>query len=204
MLDQEKEASVTMTATPKRLQVLLSQQVERTRKWWWDQWISGWQSDCNTKIVHLLKNIRPHIAAGNRIELINHLRKWLIVDFTMRMFLWVPQGKRDSLTEWETPSKEKLGWSGRSCEPMSIGQPMIPVHLLLWVKRYIQRSPVETKAKWIQNWSVWSSMARRPKAGPQECVGRSDTHKGQTFEEPHTYVMKRQLNATSKSQASKK
>ena len=32
MLDQEKEASVTMTATPKRLQVLLSQQVERTRK----------------------------------------------------------------------------------------------------------------------------------------------------------------------------
>jgi hypothetical protein len=35
-------------------------------------------------------------------------------------------------------------------------------------------------------------------------VGRSDMHKGQTFEEPHTYVMKRQLNATSKSQASKK
>jgi hypothetical protein len=32
MLDQEKEASVTMTATPKRLQVLLSQQVERTKK----------------------------------------------------------------------------------------------------------------------------------------------------------------------------
>jgi hypothetical protein len=32
MLDQEKEASVTMTATPKRFQVLLSQQVERTRK----------------------------------------------------------------------------------------------------------------------------------------------------------------------------
>jgi hypothetical protein len=32
MLDQEKEASVTMTATPKRLQVLLSQQVEITRK----------------------------------------------------------------------------------------------------------------------------------------------------------------------------
>jgi hypothetical protein len=31
-LDQEKEASVTMTATPKRLQALLSQQVERTRK----------------------------------------------------------------------------------------------------------------------------------------------------------------------------
>jgi hypothetical protein len=38
----------------------------------------------------------------------------------------------------------------------------------------------------------------------QTAVGRSDTHKGQTFEEPHTYVMKRQLNATSKSQASKK
>jgi hypothetical protein len=35
-------------------------------------------------------------------------------------------------------------------------------------------------------------------------VGRSDMQKGQTFEEPHTYVMKRQLNATSKSQASKK
>jgi hypothetical protein len=33
-------------------------------------------------------------------------------------------------------------------------------------------------------------------------VGRSDTHEGQTFEEPHTYVMKRQSNATSKSQAS--
>jgi hypothetical protein len=32
MLDQEKEASVMMTATPKRLQVLLSQQVERTRR----------------------------------------------------------------------------------------------------------------------------------------------------------------------------
>jgi hypothetical protein len=32
MLDQEKEASITMTATPKRLQVLLSQQVEKTRK----------------------------------------------------------------------------------------------------------------------------------------------------------------------------
>jgi hypothetical protein len=31
-LDQEKEASITMTATPKRLQALLSQQVERTRK----------------------------------------------------------------------------------------------------------------------------------------------------------------------------
>jgi hypothetical protein len=31
-LDQEKEASVMMTATPKRLQALLSQQVERTRK----------------------------------------------------------------------------------------------------------------------------------------------------------------------------
>jgi hypothetical protein len=32
MLDQEKEASVMMTATQKRLQVLLSQQVERTRR----------------------------------------------------------------------------------------------------------------------------------------------------------------------------
>jgi hypothetical protein len=32
MLDQEKEASIMMTATPKRLQVLLSQQVERTKK----------------------------------------------------------------------------------------------------------------------------------------------------------------------------
>jgi hypothetical protein len=32
MLDQEKEASVMMTATPKRLQALLSQQVERTKK----------------------------------------------------------------------------------------------------------------------------------------------------------------------------
>jgi hypothetical protein len=31
MLDQEKEASVTTTATPKRLQALLSQQVERTK-----------------------------------------------------------------------------------------------------------------------------------------------------------------------------
>jgi hypothetical protein len=47
-------------------------------------------------------------------------------------------------------------------------------------------------------------MARWPRAGPQECVGRNDTHEGQTFEEPHTYVMKRQSNATSKSQASKK
>jgi hypothetical protein len=32
MLDQEKEASVTMTATPKRLQALLSQQGERNKK----------------------------------------------------------------------------------------------------------------------------------------------------------------------------
>jgi hypothetical protein len=32
MLDQEKEASVTMTTTPKRLQALLSQQIERTKK----------------------------------------------------------------------------------------------------------------------------------------------------------------------------
>jgi hypothetical protein len=32
-------------------------------------------------------------------------------------------------------------------------------------------------------------------------VGRSDMHEGQTFEEPHTYVMKHQSNATSKSQA---
>jgi hypothetical protein len=32
MLDQEKEASVMMTTTPRRLQVLLSQQVKRTRK----------------------------------------------------------------------------------------------------------------------------------------------------------------------------
>jgi hypothetical protein len=47
-------------------------------------------------------------------------------------------------------------------------------------------------------------MARRPRAAPQECVGRSDMHKGQTFEEPHTYVMKRESNVTSKSQASKK
>jgi hypothetical protein len=35
-------------------------------------------------------------------------------------------------------------------------------------------------------------------------VRRSDTHEGQTFEEPHTYVMKHQSNATSKSQARKK
>jgi hypothetical protein len=32
MLDQEKEASVMMTTTPRRFQVLLSQQVKRTRK----------------------------------------------------------------------------------------------------------------------------------------------------------------------------
>jgi hypothetical protein len=32
MLDQEKQASFMMTATPKRLQALLSQQVERTKK----------------------------------------------------------------------------------------------------------------------------------------------------------------------------
>jgi hypothetical protein len=169
-----------MTATPKRLQALLSQQVERTRKRWWDQWISGWQSNCNTKIVHLLKNIRPHVTAGKSIKLINHLRKWSIVDLTMKNVLWVPQGKRDSLTEWETPSKEKLGQSGRSCEPMSRGQPMIPVRLLLWARRYIQRSPVKTKAKQIQNWSVWSSMARQPRAGPQECVGRSGWHAWRT------------------------
>jgi hypothetical protein len=136
--------------------------------------------------------------------LINHWWKWSIVDFTIKNFLWVPQGKRDSLMEQETPSKEKFRWSGRSCEPISRGQPMTPVRLLLWARRYIQRNPVKTKAKQIQNWSVWSSMARRPRAGPQECVGRSDTHKGQTFEEPHTYVLKCQLNATSKSQASKK
>jgi hypothetical protein len=140
--------------------------------------------------------------AGKWIKLINHLQKWSIS--LWRMFLWVPQGKRDSLTEWETPSQEKLGQSGRSCEPMSIGQSMIPVRLLLWARRSIQRSPVETEAKLNQNRSVWSSMARWPRAGPQECVGRSDTHKGQTFEEPHTYVMKHQSNATSKSQASKK
>ncbi len=81
---------------------------------------------------------------------------------------------------------------------------MIPVRLLLWARRYIQRSLVKTKAKRIQNQSLWSSMARRPRAGPQECVGRSDTHEEQTFEEPHTYMMKHQSNATSKSQASKK
>jgi hypothetical protein len=41
-LDQEKEASVTMTATPKRLQALLSQQVERTKKMMRprDQWLA--------------------------------------------------------------------------------------------------------------------------------------------------------------------
>jgi hypothetical protein len=32
MLDQEKETSITMATTPKRLQALLSQQVERTRR----------------------------------------------------------------------------------------------------------------------------------------------------------------------------
>jgi hypothetical protein len=42
MLDQEKEASVMMTATPKRLQALLSQQVERTKKMMRpiDQWLA--------------------------------------------------------------------------------------------------------------------------------------------------------------------
>jgi hypothetical protein len=35
-------------------------------------------------------------------------------------------------------------------------------------------------------------------------VGRSDMREGQTFEKPHTYMMKCQSNATSKSQASKK
>jgi hypothetical protein len=42
MLDQEKEASVTMTTTPKRLQALLLQQVERTKKMMRpiDQWLA--------------------------------------------------------------------------------------------------------------------------------------------------------------------
>jgi hypothetical protein len=145
-----------------------------------DQWLAKqlqYQYCPSTEEYQAARNCRE------RIELINHLQKWSISQW--RMFLWVPQGKRDSLMEWETPSKEKLGRSGRSCEPMSRGQPMIPVRLLLWARRYIQRSLVETKAKRIQNWSVWSSMARRPRAGPQECVGRSDMHEGQTFEEPH-------------------
>jgi hypothetical protein len=75
MLDQEKEASVTMTATPKRLQVLLSQQIERTKKMMRpiDQWLAKrlQYQDCpSTK-----EYIRPHVTAGKRIELINHLRK---------------------------------------------------------------------------------------------------------------------------------
>jgi hypothetical protein len=32
MLDREKEASIMMTTTPRRFQVILSQQVKRTRK----------------------------------------------------------------------------------------------------------------------------------------------------------------------------
>jgi hypothetical protein len=59
-----REASITMTTTPKRLQALLSQQVERTRRRWCDQLISGWESNCNNEIVNLLKNIRPHVIAG--------------------------------------------------------------------------------------------------------------------------------------------
>jgi hypothetical protein len=27
-----------------------------------------------------------------------------VINFTIKNFLWVPQGKRDSLTEWETSS----------------------------------------------------------------------------------------------------
>jgi hypothetical protein len=52
--------------------------------------------------------------------------------------------------------------------------------------------------------AVISELPQEKKTGYFACVGRSDMHKGRTFEEPHTYVMKRQSNATSKSQASKK
>jgi hypothetical protein len=138
--------------------------------------------------------------------LINHWRKWSIVDFTIK------NGFYESLKERETVSWNKRHQVRRSLAEVGDHvnqcpgdkQPMIPVRLLLWARRYIQRRPVKTPAKWIQNQSVWSSMARLPRAGPQECVGRSDMHEGWTFKQCPMYVMKCQLNATSKSQTSKK
>jgi hypothetical protein len=90
MLDQEKEASVMMTATPKRLQVLLSQQVERTRKMMRpiDQWLAKrlQYQDCpSTEKYQAARNC----GETNRID----QPSTKVINFTMKNIFMSPSRK---------------------------------------------------------------------------------------------------------------
>jgi hypothetical protein len=84
MLDQEKEASVMMTATPKWLQALLSQQLERTKKMMRpiDQWLAKrlQYQDCpSTEEYQAARNCRE----TNRID----QPSTKVINFTMKNIL---------------------------------------------------------------------------------------------------------------------